>query len=187
MVLVGFLAAVLAAGALYQWAGSRRRPPPPGALVDVGGHRLHVHCAGRGSPVVLLESGIAASSLSWSLVQPRIAGFTRVCAYDRAGLAWSGPPSCPRTLARILDDLSALLAHVAAVQPLVLVGHSFGSLVVRAYAARHPERVLGLVLVDPATEWLVIRRRGPHAWAGGAVRSGRLAPRVSLSRFRWRP
>ena len=185
MVLAGILAAVLAAGALYQWAGSRRRPPPPGALVDVGGHRLHVHCAGRGNPVVLLESGIAASSLSWSLVQPRIAEFTRACAYDRAGLAWSDPPSCPRTLARILDDLSALLAHVAPVQPLVLAGHSFGSLVVRAYAARHPERVLGLVLVDPPAEWLAMTpQRARMLWGGRRLsRIGAVLARLGVVRL----
>ena len=62
--------------------------PPPGQLVDVGGHRLHVWTRGEGSPAVLLEAGVAASSLSWARVQPALASVTRVCAYDRAGLAW---------------------------------------------------------------------------------------------------
>src|SRR5688572_12417969 len=129
-------------------------PQPPGQFVDVGGHRLHVTCAGSGTPPVLLESGIAASSLSWARVLPEIAAFTRVCAYDRAGLAWSDTASSPRTFDTICDDLGAVLTHAQERARFVLVGHSFGSLIVRGYAARHPERVAGLVLVDPPTEWL---------------------------------
>src|SRR6186713_1551314 len=113
----------------------------PGLLVDVGGHRLHAICRGHGSPLVLLEAGIAASSLSWSVVQPEIARFTRVCAYDRAGLAWSEAASKPRTFDRIVDELARVLAHVAPGERCVLVGHSFGSFVVRAYAARNPGSV----------------------------------------------
>lgn len=157
MRILGSLVALLALGALYQrLAAARcdRQFPPPGRFFLVGGHRLHAHCVGDGSPAVLVESGIAASSLSWAAVQPEIAKFTRVCAYDRAGLAWSDPPSCPRTFDRIVDELSALLTQVALHERNVLVGHSFGSFVVCAYARRHPQQVAGLVLVDPALEWL---------------------------------
>ena len=160
----------LAAGALYQRRGAsrdRRQFPPPGRLIDVGGHRLHVTCEGHGSPLVLLESGIAASSLSWALVQPGIAKFTRVCAYDRAGLAWSDAAASARTFERIVDELSAVLARLAPGSRYVLVGHSFGSFVVRGYAARHPERVAALVLVDPAMEWLLpTPRRRRMLWGG---------------------
>lgn len=128
--------------------------PPPGRLIDVGGHRLHVTSAGAGSPPVLFESGIAASSLSWAALQPAIAAFTRVHAYDRAGLGWSDVPSRPRTFDRIVEDLSAVLAAVAPSERCILVGHSFGSFVVRGFAMRHPDAVAGLVLVDPAMEWL---------------------------------
>jgi pimeloyl-ACP methyl ester carboxylesterase len=117
--------------------------------------------------MVLLESGIAASSLSWQKVQPAIASFTRACAYDRAGLAWSDPPSAPRTFARIVDELSALVDRVAPDDRLVLVGHSFGSFVVRAYAARRPDRVVGLVLVDPTTEWFHLTPQRRRLLRGG--------------------
>jgi pimeloyl-ACP methyl ester carboxylesterase len=128
--------------------------PPPGRLIDVGGHRLHVTSRGEGSPVVVLEAGIAASSLSWAVVQPMIAAFTRVHAYDRAGLGWSDAPSSPRTFDRIVEELATVIAHVAARERCILVGHSFGSFVVRGFAMRHPDAVAGLVLVDPAVEWL---------------------------------
>ena len=170
MGVVRFLATLLVIGVLYQRFGIRRqhrRYRPPGLLIDVGGHRLHATCGGNGRPLVLLESGIAASSLSWAGVQPAIARFTRVCAYDRAGLAWSDPPSCPRTFGRILDELASVLAYVAPHERCVLVGHSFGSFVVRAYAARHPDRISGLVLVDPAVEWLTTTpERSRLLWGG---------------------
>jgi pimeloyl-ACP methyl ester carboxylesterase len=131
-----------------------RRFPPPGDLIDVGGHRLHVACSGAGRPPVLFEAGIAGSSLSWALVQPAVARFTRVCAYDRAGLAWSDAPSCPRTFTRIVDELETVISGPLSGERVVLVGHSFGSFVVRGYASRRPAEVAGLVLVDPAVEWL---------------------------------
>ena len=170
MAVLGILVALAAAGALYQMVGGarhRRQFAPPGLLIDVGGHRLHAVCRGEGRPVVALESGIAASSLSWALVQPEVAKFTRVCAYDRAGLAWSDVPSCPRTFTRIIDELAAVLARVAPDGPFVLVGHSFGSYVVRAYAARSAARVAGIVLIDPPTEWLTMTRsRARMIWGG---------------------
>jgi pimeloyl-ACP methyl ester carboxylesterase len=151
------LAAIVAAGMLYQRVASRaalRRFPAPGELIDVGGHRLHVTCSGSGRPPVILEAGIAASSLSWAAVAPTVAEFTRVCTYDRAGLAWSDEPSCARTFDRIVEELARVIARVAPSERCILVGHSFGSFIVRGYAMRHPEDVVGLVLVDPAVEWL---------------------------------
>jgi pimeloyl-ACP methyl ester carboxylesterase len=115
----------------------------------------------------VLESGIAASSLTWTAVLPQIAKFTRACAYDRAGLAWSDAASRERTFDRIVDELESVLAGLALQRPCIFVGHSFGSLVVRAFAARHPERALGLVLIDPPTEWLVPDPEHAHQLRGG--------------------
>ena len=170
MAALGILVALLAAGVLYQRIGVRRhaaRFAPPGRLIDVGGHRLHVAGMGAGRPPVLLESGIAASSLSWTVVQPAIARFTRVWAYDRAGLGWSDVPSCPLTFDRMVADLAAVLAHVAPGERCILVGHSFGSFLVSAYAAARPGAVAGLVLVDPAMEWLTITPQRARLLAGG--------------------
>src|SRR5260370_598922 len=82
---------------------------PPGRLLDIGRRRLHLHEMGQGSPVVVLESGIGATSLNWRTVQREVARFTRVVSYDRAGLGWSDPSTEPLTLRRLVDDLHSLL------------------------------------------------------------------------------
>ncbi len=160
--LLGIAVLLLLSGVLYQWIGAAReaqRYPPPGRLIDIGGHRLHLHTQGQGSPVVVLEAGIAASSVSWRLVQERIAEFTTVCSYDRAGLGYSDPAPSPRTIANVILDLQALLERAAIAAPIILVGHSFGGLVALEYACADRSRVAGLVLVDPldASEWCPVQ------------------------------
>jgi pimeloyl-ACP methyl ester carboxylesterase len=167
--------ALVIVGVLYQSMGlarDARRFPPPGELLDVGGHRLHVVCRGHGSPAVVLESAIAASSLSWSRVQPEVARFTSVCAYDRAGLGWSEASTAPRTLARVIDELRTVIAKTDAV-PCVLVGHSFGAFVCLGHAAQAPQQVSGLVLVDPPSEWLSMTPRQANLLRG-AMRLSRV-------------
>ena len=132
------------------------RQPAPGRFVDVGGRALHFNASGQGKPVVVLEAGIAASSISWSLVQERVARFTTVLSYDRAGFGWSEAArdhdGTARTAAR---DLRALLDHSGQTGPYILVGHSFGGLIARVFEQDYPESVAGLILVDPVVraEW----------------------------------
>jgi pimeloyl-ACP methyl ester carboxylesterase len=126
------------------------RHPPPGQLVDVGDRLMHLNCTGEGSPTVVLEAGNADFSVHWAKVQPELARLTRVCSYDRAGLGWSEPGSEPRTSLAMVRDLAGLLDAEGVDGPLVLVGHSFGAINVRLFSAAHPERVAGVVLVDPA-------------------------------------
>jgi pimeloyl-ACP methyl ester carboxylesterase len=130
-------------------------PEPPGRLVDIGTHRLHIRCEGHGSPAVVFDAALGASSLSWSLVAPAIAPLTRTCVYDRAGFGWSDAGPLPRTAGRIADELQTLLERAGVDPPYVLVGHSFGGLVMRLLTSRHPEAVAGLVLIEPAIpdEW----------------------------------
>jgi pimeloyl-ACP methyl ester carboxylesterase len=127
-------------------------PPPIGQLVDVGGYRLHLACQGDGGPTVVMEAAIGETGLLWSLVQPAIAKTTRACVYDRAGLGWSDPSPRPRTAEIMVEELHALLGTAEVPGPYVLVGHSFGGLLVRLYAAHHPQEVAGLILVDSAHE-----------------------------------
>src|SRR6266545_3799250 len=113
IVIATILAGLLGSGILYQFVGARqsaRRFAPPGMMVDADGQHLHLLCAGNGQPTVLFESGIAASSLSWARVLRDLAPFTRACAYDRAGLAWSEPARTPRTLTRMLAELRGILS-----------------------------------------------------------------------------
>ena len=88
----------------------RRRHPPQGKLVDIGGFRLHLNCIGQGTPTVVMDAGGAAPSITWGLVPSEIAKFTRVCTYDRADLGWSDPnPSISRTSQQSVDELHLLL------------------------------------------------------------------------------
>ncbi|GAA3612214.1 alpha/beta fold hydrolase [Microlunatus ginsengisoli] len=120
----------------------------PGRLVDVGGHRLHLHCTGSGSPAVVLEPGLGGSSADLRWIAPVVARDTTVCVYDRAGRGWSDPPDGPQDADQIAADLHTLLAAAGVAGPFVLAGHSFGGLYVLDFAARFPEQVAGLVLLD---------------------------------------
>ena len=147
------------AGVVYQALGAARDArelPPPGEMVDVGGRRLHLHAMGQGSPTVVLEAGVAASSLSWSGIQPEVARFARVLSYDRAGLGWSEPSPQPVSARQKVEELRTLLDRAAIGGPYLLVGHSFGGLLAQMYATLHPGEVAGLVLLDAlhAREWL---------------------------------
>jgi len=145
-------------GVVYQALGMRRDGrayPPPGRLVDVGAHRLHMLESGQGSPTVLLEAGLMSTVLSWTELQHALSGSFRVVSYDRAGLGWSDSGPMPRTADRIVDELHTLLERAAIPPPYILVGHSFGGLTMPLFAARFPDEVGGMVLVDPVVpaEW----------------------------------
>src|SRR5437867_1018031 len=170
MVVGVLLVLILAAGALYQFILARRDARtymPPGMMLDVGGRRLHVVCSGNGRPTVLFESGIAASSLSWTRVLRDVATFTRACAYDRAGLGWSDLSRPRLTSGRMLSDLRGVLATASTRRPSILVGHSFGALLVQAYAAQHPREIAGPVLLDPPTDRQDMTREQARMLAGG--------------------
>jgi pimeloyl-ACP methyl ester carboxylesterase len=157
-VLAGLAAVVvvlLLAGATYQFIATKideRKYPPPGRLVDVGGYRLHLYCVGEGTPTVVLDAGLGGGALDWSMVQPEVSKFARVCAYDRAGMAWSDSGVGPRTSGQVVTELHALLGNVGVRAPYVLVGHSIAGIHVQLYASQYPDEVAGLVLVDSSHE-----------------------------------
>jgi len=125
-----------------------------GRMVDIGGRRLAVVSAGSGTPTVILETGLGAESAEWAVVQKDVAAIAQVLRYDRAGRGASDPvlAPVPRTADEILDDLRALLRRAEIEPPYVLVGHSFGGLLMRLFAHHHPGDVAGLVLVDSMHE-----------------------------------
>ena len=162
------------------------RVPPPGTLVDIGGLRLHLHCSGEGSPTIVLDAALGASSLSWSLVQPELAKLSRVCSYDRAGFGWSEPGPMPRTAGRITDELRTLLARAEVPPPFVFVGHSFGGFIGLIFARRFSADTAGLVLVDPAhaEDWVTPAPKEQVQIDRGVrlCRYGALTARVGVAR-----
>ena len=203
VIFVVALALLAAGGLLFQAIGLKHdkcRFPAPGRLIDVGGHKLHLYEVGAGSPAVVLESGISASSLNWRKVQTEVAKFAHVCSYDRAGLGWSDLCEGACTPAALATQLHALLRSGGVGGPNILVGHSFGALIVQAFAGLYADDTAGLVLVDPLdpAEWTPITdeqrriiRRGIRLSRRGALaaRFGvvRLCLNLLLAGNRWMP
>ncbi len=122
----------------------------PGQLVTLAdGRHINLRCMGAGKITVVLDAGGGNFSLAWRLVHSKVAKFTRVCAYDRAGYGFSDPNTRPATGMNIVDDLHQTLAAAGIRPPLLLVGHSAGGEYATLYTETHPEDVAGLVLVDP--------------------------------------
>jgi pimeloyl-ACP methyl ester carboxylesterase len=131
-------------------------PAPPGKLYDIGGYRLHANIKGKGSPTVVLLSGMGDTSVVWDLVLPDVAHFARVCAYDRAGDAWSDLGPVPRTMRQDVFELHLLMKEARLPHPFVLVGASYGGLLARMYAMEYPGEVGGVVLVDSTHEETIL-------------------------------
>jgi pimeloyl-ACP methyl ester carboxylesterase len=169
VVFIDAVALLAASGAAYQAIGHAldvRRSPESGRLVDIGGRRMQLYCIGQGSPTVILEAGIGGLLSSWRTVQPAVAAFARVCAYDRAGYGASDAGPMPRTSAAIAEDLHELLRRAGERPPYVLVGHSFGGYNVRVFNGLYPDEVAGIVLVDAPHEDQF--RILPAAWNAAA-------------------
>ena len=155
--LCAFAAVSILAGVAFEAIASNGdavRLAPPGRLVDVGGFRLHINCVGTGNPTVVLDAGLGQTSLDWSLVQPELGRSTRVCAYDRAGMAWSDPSPHPRKPSVVAEELHTLLANADIAGPYVLVAHSLSGKYARMFATRYPNEVAGLVLIDARHEYM---------------------------------
>jgi pimeloyl-ACP methyl ester carboxylesterase len=153
------LIALVAVGFLYQWIGGHRdrlRFAKSGRWIKIGdGSRLYMLEKGSGGPTVIFEAGIAATNLNWCHIQEVVSGFTGTASYDRCGLGWSSPSKTPRTPGNIAKELHEGLKRAGIKPPYVMVGHSFGGLVMRRFALLFPEDVSGVVLVDPMRpeEW----------------------------------
>src|SRR6266481_4186466 len=163
-----FLLVVLLVSALHPIAINAGRRGDFAGLIDIGGGRkMYLKCRGKGSPTLVLVSGLRASAEDWSIAEksapavfPEVSKFTRVCACDRPGTPVDDKPSRsdavpqPTTAKNAVADLHALLSAAGEAGPYVLVGHSYGGLIVRLYASTYPKDVSGLVLVDALTEGL---------------------------------
>jgi pimeloyl-ACP methyl ester carboxylesterase len=146
---------LLAIGYAYERFGEQRDArlnPAPGRLISVGNHRLHLLCKGSAGPAVVIEQGAGELSKFWWPVQDEIAKFAQVCTYDRAGYSWSEPGPLGQTVEDRTRELHTLLSKAGVQGPFILVAHSYGGLMVRAYAHEYPGQVAGLVLVDTPDE-----------------------------------
>jgi pimeloyl-ACP methyl ester carboxylesterase len=158
---------------------NQSNPPPLGTLVDVGGYRVHLYCVGDGSPTVMIVG--AAFTFDWGLVQPEVAKWTRVCTFDPSGTAWSDAFQTPTlipssrasdrtpeakvtpTCADRVDEIHRLLAKAPIDGPYILVGFSVGALWERIYAARYPDNIAGMIIVDHAFLPASGKNVAPHA------------------------
>lgn len=147
-----FVVLLLQSSAFSQAASTKMSIPLNDLLVDAGGHKLHLHVTGHGSPTVIFENGSGDFSFIWSLVQPKVSEFTKSVSYDRAGYAWSEPGPMPRTAHQLSFELHTALQNAGVKPPYILVGQSFGGFLVRAYARHYPTEVAGMVLVDVVPE-----------------------------------
>jgi pimeloyl-ACP methyl ester carboxylesterase len=169
------------AGLLYEWIGGvmdRKRLRKPGRLVGIGDGRelymVEMGPRGRG-PTVVFESGFGATSLNWVHLQTALAERVHTVAYDRCGLGWSSACTSERTPRHVARELRELLRAAGIEPPWVLVGHSFGGLVMQRFALECAEEMAALILIDPMrpVEWPPF-----NAGADGRVRRAQRLTRV---------
>lgn len=122
-------------------------PAAPGEKIRLGERNVHGNCTGKGDTTVLLVSGIPRFSFHFAPVQTEVSEFARVCSYDKGGEAWTDP--LPRLTAdEFLRELDGVVEHVSNKRPVILAGHSFGGILIRAHYRLHPEKIRGLLLID---------------------------------------
>jgi pimeloyl-ACP methyl ester carboxylesterase len=192
LILVGVGTGLLLCGFVFERLTFRRDARSYrrlGSKVGVGGCLLHLRRMGEGWPTVLIAIGGAQPAVTWDPIQRAIAEFTRACCYDRSGIGWSGKARTKCTVENGVAELHRLLLETAEKEPLVLVGHSYGGLLVRAFAHRYPELVAGVVLVDSTEENFITRpeflpmwkaARWPVFWRALAAQCGGMYVRMAL-------
>jgi pimeloyl-ACP methyl ester carboxylesterase len=152
--LLVMIAVLAISGALWNWLAiraDRARYPAPGKMYTVDGHTMHLYCSGTGSPTLILDAGLGDDWTAWQKVQPTLSKITQVCSFDRSGLGWSDELSPDHDANTLADQLHALLKVAGITKPIILMGHSIAGLYDRAYAARYPGDVAGLIFVDASS------------------------------------
>lgn len=189
LIFLGFIGLLAILGFSYQALGKvadRRRFSCLGRFVEVNGRKMHVVERGSG-PAIVFEAGIASSCLAWATVEKELAKEFHVVTYDRAGFGWSERATTPRTLENIVNDLHTLIGAIGISVPYLLVGHSYGGLIVRNYATRYPDEVSGLLLLDPVEprEWMPMSPSQRARLQRGVMlsRRGALLARLGVVRF----
>ena len=185
-IIVAILLLQIAAQLFCLWRDGRKYRAP-GTLVQLQNRTVHVQQLGAGAPPVILEAGIAASSLSWSVLQPQLAKITATYSYDRAGLGWSVSTGRSCSLSQMADELHQWLDALSVPRPYILAGHSYAAYILRVFARRFPDEIAGIVLVDPLTpeEWILPTRfqRWQIGRAAFLCRAGAVVSTLGVLRF----
>ncbi|WP_426899510.1 alpha/beta fold hydrolase [Rossellomorea vietnamensis] len=126
--------------------------PAPGKMVKTRNSTIHVVDSGSGPATIILEAGFSSASIDWCFVQPEIAKLARVISYDRGGYGWSRTKRQTRTVGDSLEELKEWLDLLEVKPPYILVGHSYGGMIMRLFASTYPNETKGLILVDAAHE-----------------------------------
>jgi pimeloyl-ACP methyl ester carboxylesterase len=181
-------ALLLGAGYLYERDAEHRdrtTSVAPGQMVEVGGYRLHLNCKGNIGPTVVIEQGAGEPARLWWPIQDRVAQFARVCTYDRAGYGWSDSVADGRSIDERVVDLHALLTNARLPGPFVFVAHSYGGLIVRRFAALHPDLAAAFVLVDTPEEAVLFRPEVLQFYSrmGAMLKVARFAARIGVLRL----
>jgi pimeloyl-ACP methyl ester carboxylesterase len=191
LVLAAFWLLLIVVGLLYQTIATQsdnRNFSPPGQLVDIGTHSMHLYCSGEGSPTVILDAGAGLWSVAWTRVQPELSTTTRVCSFDRSGLGWSDMGSVPYDGLQAAHELHALLEAADVAGPYIYVGHSLSGMFARVYYDQFPEGIAGMVLIDPGDPGLLVEELGKEEGAainpcGWKCSLASLVARLGVVRF----
>ncbi len=131
--------------------------PSPGSFVYVNNKKIHYIDKGvsdNEEPVVVVISGCGCNLLPWISLQDSVSKFARIITYDRAGLGWSDWTNSPKTAINVAAELKVFLKELSIDKNIILVGHSLGGLYARVFASIYSRMVVGIVLVDPMTEFM---------------------------------
>ena len=185
-IIASVLALQIAAQILCIWLDGRKIHAP-GTLVKLPNRTVHVQQSGSGTPAIVLESGITATSLSWSILQAQLAAFATVYSYDRAGLGWSSATGRQCHVSQMSDELHQWIEALRVPKPYVLAGHSYAGYILRVYAQRFADEIAGIILIDPLTpeEWIKPDRaqRGQIRRGVWFSRAGAVVSALGVLRF----
>lgn len=123
-------------------------------IISVREEAHHILDLGSGAPPIIFIAGLGDDLQTFSKVQPAISTFTRTLSYDRPGLGTTPVRSRNRSLDTLAFELHQILEHEDVRAPYILVAHSYGGHIARYFAHIYPESVMGMVLLDPSTEFM---------------------------------
>lgn len=185
LLFLALLVVLALSGTLWQYfrtSEDMKKFPPPGKVVKAGKYRLHYTVSGSGTPTVVFDAPVGASSLGWMTIRPDVDKFASTLCFDRPGYGWSDPAADAQTSGKMVEALHDLLERESVPKPYLFVGASLGGLNARLYAFRYPADVAGMILVDPAHEEQFTRSPSSEDLPVGVLRLFQFASRIGLLR-----